>query len=223
MANNAKVMGSIKAFLERMKACDESIPEELADDALEMVEGVKDALCEDEEADVLEVTKDGDCSMQDKALDKKIEDSLVKVMRKYGMIKDESMKAIDECLEEATKDEEIDLVEETKDADGEEEVLVDPETVKDSAKEVRKYVEAIKPIIAAIPNAKDRKRASDSIANIIKLSRGNQYGDILKASRQAAKDEAAKKQNTVQTADADFDLGRTWAEKFNPHYMKEVK
>ena len=60
MANNKKVMDSIKEFLERMKACDEAIPEDLAEDALEMVEGVKDALCEDEDVDVLEVTKDAE-------------------------------------------------------------------------------------------------------------------------------------------------------------------
>ena len=49
MANNAKVMDSIKSFLLKMKANDENIPEELAQDACEMVEAVKDALCECDE------------------------------------------------------------------------------------------------------------------------------------------------------------------------------
>ena len=44
MANNAKVMSSVKDFLLKMKALDEAIPEELAKDALEMTENIKDAL-----------------------------------------------------------------------------------------------------------------------------------------------------------------------------------
>lgn len=60
MANGSKVMASIKDFLIKMKALDEAIPEELAEDALKMTEEVKDALCEDEDPDVLEITKDED-------------------------------------------------------------------------------------------------------------------------------------------------------------------
>lgn len=56
-----KVRDSIKTFLEKMKALDEKIPEDLAEDALEMTEEVKDALEQletvDEEADPLEITK----------------------------------------------------------------------------------------------------------------------------------------------------------------------
>ena len=59
MANNAKVMSSVKDFLLKMKALDEAIPEELAKDALEMTENIKDALS-DEDPDVLGVTKDED-------------------------------------------------------------------------------------------------------------------------------------------------------------------
>ena len=36
MANEARVMGAIKNFLMKMKAHDEAIPEDLAEDALEM-------------------------------------------------------------------------------------------------------------------------------------------------------------------------------------------
>ena len=38
-----KVKKSVKAFIEKMKAADAAIPEELAQDALEMAEEVKDA------------------------------------------------------------------------------------------------------------------------------------------------------------------------------------
>ena len=215
MPNNRKVMDSIKTFLERMKACDENIPEELADDALEMVEGVKDALSEEEVEVVEEEAKD--CDMKDEDLEKKIEDSLVKVLRKNGLIKDSSMKSLDECMGTEVKDEdEVDLIEETNDEDIDEEKKAD-----DTANAIRKQLASIKPIIAAIPNARDRKRASDAIANLIKLGKGNQYADIMKTAKKAA--DEAKQNHTVNNADSDFDLGKKWAEKFNPHYMKEGK
>lgn len=89
--NSNKVRDSIKRFLEKMKACDE-VPEELADDALEMVNGVNEAL--DEEADILEITKD-----EEPDLDVKIEDTIRKVLMESGLIKDRSVSALDELEE----------------------------------------------------------------------------------------------------------------------------
>ena len=40
MANNKRAMGAIRDFLIKMKALDTEIPEELAEDALEMTEEV---------------------------------------------------------------------------------------------------------------------------------------------------------------------------------------
>lgn len=220
MANNRLVMDTIKTFLERMKACDE-VPEDLAEDALEMVEGVKDALCDDEEADVLEVTNDED---PDRDIDKKVEDAISRVLKKYGMIKDTSMSAIDEALEEEVKVEEedpdVDIV--VTDEDGEEDVTVDPETIK-SEDSIRNYVKAIKPLIAKMPNANDRKKASDAVAGMIRMSRGNIYGDILKTSRKAADAKINENKAKAQVQDSDYDLGKKWAQQFNPHYNKEVK
>lgn len=220
MANNRLVMDTIKTFLERMKACDE-VPEDLAEDALEMVEGVKDALCEDEEADVLEVTNDED---PDRDIDKKVEDAISRVLKKYGMIKDTSMSAIDEALEEEVKVEDEDPDEDivVTDEDGEEDVTVDPETIK-SEDSIRNYVKAIKPLIAKMPNANDRKKASDAVAGMIRMSRGNIYGDILKTSRKAADAKINENKAKAQVQDSDYDLGKKWAQQFNPHYNKEVK
>lgn len=220
MANNRLVMDTIKTFLERMKACDE-IPDDLAEDALEMVEGVKDALCEDEEADILEVTNDGG---PDKDLDKKVEDAISRVLKKYGMIKDTSMSAIDKALEEEVKVEDEDPDEDivVTDEDGEEDVTVDPETIK-SEDSIRNYVKAIKPLIAKMPNANDRKKASDAVAGMIRMSRGNIYGDILKTSRKAADAKINENKAKAQVQDSDYDLGKKWAQQFNPHYNKEVK
>lgn len=220
MANNRLVMDTIKTFLERMKACDE-VPEDLAEDALEMVEGVKDALCEDEEADILEVTNDED---PDQDIDKKVEDAISRVLKKYGMIKDTSMSAIDEALEEEVKVEDEDLDEDivVTDEDGEEDVTVDPETIK-SEDSIRNYVKAIKPLIAKMPNVNDRKKASDAVAGMIRMSRGNIYGDILKTSRKAADAKINEGKAKTQVQDSDYDLGKKWAQQFNPHYNKEVK
>lgn len=214
MANSVKVMDSIRTFLEKMKACDEDIPEALADDALEMVEGVKDALCEDEETEVVEKTSD-----EDEEIEAKVEDALTRVLKKHGFIKDSSMKSLDECME-SMEDEDEEMV--INDEDNEEEVTVDPEKINDTADIIRKNLSAVKPIIASIKNPRERKKASDAIANIIKLSKGNSYGDILKVSRQAAND-SKMAHDSVKTADADYDLGKEWAKKFNPHYMKEGK
>ena len=115
MANNDKVMESIKNFLIKMKANDEAIPEELAQDACEMVEEVKDALCEDENPiETEDPVKDEDPEEKED-LNKKVEDAMVNVMRKYGLIKDGAMAALDELENKLGE-------EETTDVDGEEKV-----------------------------------------------------------------------------------------------------
>lgn len=221
MANNANVMSSIKTFLERMKAFDEAIPEELAEDALEMVEGVKDALCEDEETEELEI-KDGCGEMKDEDIDKKVADAVTRALRNAGLIKDSAISAIDEELEALEKStDEDEVIEEVEDVDGEEDVTVDPAKMSDTANELRRNLQAIKPLIASIPNARDRKRAADAVVKLAKISRGNVYGDILKVSRKAADESIANHNASVATND--YDLGKQWAEKFNPHYMKEGK
>ena len=221
MANNANVMSNIKTFLERMKALDDAIPEELAEDALEMVEGVKDALCEDEETEELEI-KDDCGEMKDEDIDKKVADAVTRALRNAGLIKDSAISAIDEELEALEKStDEDEVIEEVEDVDGEEDVTVDPAKMSDTAYELRRNLRAIKPLIASIPNARDRKRAADAVVKLAKISRGNVYGDILKVSRKAADESIANHIATVATSD--YDLGKQWAEKFNPHYMKEGK
>ena len=209
MANNAKVMSSVKDFLLKMKALDEAIPEELAKDALEMTENIKDALC-DEDPDVLEVTKDEDPKPEENNVEGKVEDAMVKVLKKYGLIKDSSMSALDE-LEEGCKTE-------VEDEDGEEEVTVDPEKMNDEA---IKLLRKVKPVIASINDSNTRKQVSDAFAKALKMSVGHvdQYGDIMTMARMSAKDSMSKKQQ--QTKDADYEFGMDLAKRFNPHYMKE--
>lgn len=225
MANKAKVMDSIRDFLLKLKALDENIPEDLAEDALKMTEEVKDALCEDEEMEVeeKEETKDEDPEeikeeAKDKDpkevdIDKKVEDAFVKVMRKYGLIQDSAMAALDEAEKELSKKDEED-----EDIDGEEAVTVDPEKInsKDAAAMLRK----VKPIIAGVKDAKSRKILADTFAKALVGEKKTtaDYASILSASREAAKDLMSKK----STADASsVDYGMEIAKKYNPHY-KEV-
>lgn len=207
MANNAKVMSSVKDFLLKMKALDEAIPEELAKDALEMTENIKDALC-DEDPNPLQITEDEDPKPEENNMEGKVEDAMVKVMKKYGLIKDSSMAALDE-LEEGcgAEDEE----------EGEEEVTVDPEKMNDAMTLLR----TVKPVIAGIKDSKTRKQVSDAFAKAMKMSVGTneQYGQMMTMARMSAKDSMSKKQQPTQ--DADYDFGMDLAKRFNPHYKKE--
>ena len=207
MANNAKVMSSVKDFLLKMKALDEAIPEELAKDALEMTENIKDALC-DEDPNPLQITEDEDPKPEENNMEGKVEDAMVKVLKKYGLIKDSSMSALDE-LEEGcgAEDEE----------EGEEEVTVDPEKMNDAMTLLR----TVKPVIAGIKDSKTRKQVSDAFAKALKMSIGTneQYGQMMAMARMSAKDSMTKKQQTTQ--DADYEFGMDLAKRFNPHYKKE--
>lgn len=211
MANNAKVMDSIKSFLLKMKANDENIPEELAQDACEMVEAVKDALCEDEE--VIEEKKEEEVKDEDpkEDIDKKVEDAMVNVMRKYGLIKDGAMTSFDELEKKLGE-------EETEDVDGEEKVTEDPEKINDSAR--RQLLKQVKPIIAGVKDSAQRKALADAFAKSLGMNKQTaDYGAVLSASRSAVKDSQIKNPNSV--SDADF--GMEIARKYNPHYMKEDK
>ena len=207
MANNAKVMSSVKDFLLKMKALDEAIPEELAKDALEMTENIKDALC-DEDPNPLQITEDEDPKPEENNMEGKVEDAMVKVLKKYGLIKDSSMSALDELEEGCSAEDE---------EEGEEEVTVDPEKMNDAMTLLR----TVKPVIAGIKDSKTRKQVSDAFAKALKMSVGTneQYGQMMTMARMSAKDSMSKKQQSTQ--DADYEFGMDLAKRFNPHYKKE--
>ena len=207
MANNAKVMSSVKDFLLKMKALDEAIPEELAKDALEMTENIKDALC-DEDPNPLQITEDEDPKPEENNMEGKVEDAMVKVLKKYGLIKDSSMSALDELEEGCSAEDE---------EEGEEEVTVDPEKMNDAMTLLR----TVKPVIAGIKDSKTRKQVSDAFAKALKMSIGTneQYGQMMTMARMSAKDSMSKKQQS--TRDADYEFGMDLAKRFNPHYKKE--
>ena len=215
--NNEKVRDSIKKFLEKMKACD-NIPEELADDAVEMVEGVNEAL--DEEADIMEITND-----EAPELEGKIESIIRKVLMESGLIKDNTTSALDELEEklealekdECPEEEEEEII--ISDEDNEEEVTVDPESIRDS-KNMLNFIREIKPVVASIKDSKERKRFSDKMARIIGNSmKDNASYNVVRNVAKKNATNAMKKKNTV--VDNDIDYGMEIAKKYNPHY-KEV-
>lgn len=224
MANEARVMGAIKNFLLKMKALDEAIPEDLAEDALEMTEEVKDALCEEETAKDSDLG--GDNPVEDEEpveeeekvdIDKKVEDAFVKVMRKYGLIKDSAMASLDELETKLSE------AQETEDVEGEEEVTVDPEVMNDSAK--RELLRAIKPAIASVKDSKTRKLLSDNFAKAIGgvSSTTSDYASIMQAVANNTRKAVSEKKQTVDHSVEDVDFGMEIAKRFNPHYMKEDK
>lgn len=215
MANNKRAMGAIRDFLLKMKALDTEIPEELAEDALEMTEEVKDALEEEElveDEDIEEFAEDEEVEMlgeeEDELpeeLEQKVEDALTRVLRKHGYIRDKAMSSLDELEEELVEDE---CSEETED-----EVTEDPEIInaQDSA---RRLIRRVKPIIAGVQDARSRKILSDSFAKALKIQKSTaDYAGIYGMTKNAAKD--SKPQVNAQ------DLGSEWAKKYNPHYKEE--
>lgn len=224
MANEARVMGAIKNFLLKMKALDEAIPEDLADDALEMTEEVKDALCEEES--VKDCDLGGENPVEDEEpveeeekvdIDKKVEDAFVKVMRKYGLIKDSAMASLDDLETKLSE------AQETEDVEGEEEVTVDPEVMNDSAK--RELLRAIKPAIASVKDSKTRKLLADNFAKAIGgvSSTTSDYASIMQAVANSTRKAVSEKKQTVDHSVEDVDFGMEIAKRFNPHYMKEDK
>ena len=217
MANDSKVLGSIKAFLERMKAHDGDIPEEIGNDALEMVEEVKDALAEEETEKVEEEVKAKDeAETEEKKeeidIDKKVEDAICNALRKYGIVKDGAMVALDELENKLGKE-----GEDEEEVISEEEVTVDPEKMNDSARLA--LLRKVKPVIANVKDAKSRKVLSDSFAEAIGYSRSTaDYGKIMNCVKNNVNDSMSR---NTKTNDSDFDFGMEIAKKYNPHYMKE--
>ncbi|WP_304459791.1 hypothetical protein, partial [Alicyclobacillus sendaiensis] len=80
---------------------------------------------------------------------------------------------------------------------------------------------AIKPIIAAIPDPAERKRAADAAIRAIKgKPKANTYAQIERARKRAAQDAAQKQAPSFAV---DPNLGREWARKYNPHYKNRAQ
>lgn len=218
MANEVRVRSALRNFISSMQTHDAEVSEELAKDALEMVEEVSDALCEDQEADVLEVTKDEEPKAEN--VEKLVADGVMKALKELGLYKDPAMKALDELEAECNGEEEKKADDESsvvvEDEGNEEEVTVDPKDMKDA----KILLRLMKPQIATIKDSKKRKEASDALARLLKMQTGmqkmsnKQYGDIMDIAKKS-------KDSKLSAVDSDIDYGMQLAKRFNPHYKEE--
>ena len=109
--------------------------------------------------------------------------------------------------ESAVSDEDSGLIE----AEESEDVVEDGCAARDAALEA---ISALKPVVAAIPNKGQRRRAADALAQLI---RGNVHDSGYAAIQKAATRRAA---DTKKEMD-DMALGRDIAKRYNPHYKGE--
>lgn len=94
-------------------------------------------------------------------------------------------------------------------AEESEDIEEDGGAVRDAAIE---SIRALRPVVAAIPNKAQRRRAADALAQLIRGNvRDSGYGMIQKATRRATDSKTEKD---------DLEYGRKIAEKYNPHYRK---
>lgn len=218
--NEAKVRDSIKTFLQKMRAVSDEIPEELAQDALEMTEEVKDALEEEVEVkdeEIIEEKTEDEEEEETKDEEPKenieeiVKDAVNKALCDAGIIKDEDLEKLDELtgeIEEKAEDE--------GEIESEEAVTIEPEKITDSANEVKKVISKVKPIIAGMKDKKQKKILTDSIVKLAKMNykTTSDYGSILKTVE-------ANKHSMDSKVQNDFDLGKDIAKKYNPHYKEE--
>lgn len=203
------IRDAIRDFLGVMDAKDEA-PSEIVSAAAEMADSVNDALEEIEKtADEETVVEETEEETKDEALG--MEEIIEKVLRKHGLLKDESLSELESLADE--------LGCSTEDESNEEAVTVEAETMNDSA--VRKIVSEVKPAIASVKDAKARKMISDSVARLARMNMETtpQYNEIMRTvtSNQAARDAKLKEQAML----ADENYGLEMAKRYNATYKEE--
>lgn len=208
--NGGKKM-SLKAIKNKMFAMfardENSTPEEIAEAS---------KLLHDENPEIKpeENIKDEGPSMSDvmARLDsfEKTLQSIVQAEKREPEHREDEISALDELENQLTGTNDESVTEQ------EEAVTVQPEEINDEESMLNKpacdtlaNLKVLKPIVAGIKDKDTRKKAIDSLANLV---RGNvqdkQYVTVLKASRKA------QDSNTVKNED----LGKMWAKKYNPQY-----
>lgn len=203
------IRDAIRDFLGVMDAKDEA-PSEIVSAAAEMADSVNDALEEIEKtADEETVVEETEEETKDEALG--MEEIIEKVLRKHGLLKDESLSELESLADE--------LGCSTEDESNEEAVTVEAETMNDSA--VRKIVSEVKPAIASVKDAKARKMISDSVARLARMNMETtpQYNEIMRTvtSNQAARDAKLKERAML----ADENYGLEMAKRYNATYKEE--
>lgn len=209
--NGGKKM-SLKAIKNKMFAMfardENSTPEEIAEAS---------KLLHDENPEIKpeENIKDEGPSMSDvmARLDsfEKTLQSIVQAEKSEPEHKEDEISALDELENQLTGTNNESVTEQ------EEAVTVEPEEINDEESMINKpacdtlaNLKVLKPIVASIKDKDTRKKAIDSLANLVRGNvQDNQYATVLKASRKVQDNN-----NTVKNED----LGKMWAKKYNPQY-----
>ena len=202
-------------------------PEEILDAVEELIEeGKGDNVVEETKEEVNEKIQEEPQSDERKMIDaeefrtaiKEIKDAISELVLANKSPEETGIESLDELVEELTGDEEeeeaevIEAEEETTDEELEEEST----NVNDSAIEL---IRVLKPIIAAVPDPKQRKKMSDGLSKVVKkqlkgkkkTEKPNVYGDMV--------NKRSKYKDSKRIADED--VGMLIAKKYNPHYKED--
>lgn len=127
---------------------------------------------------------------------------------------------IEEALKEMGSDEEGQPSEAEEQKDGEESVVVpaeemdgdgcDAEETKPEAMDKAAFLKAVRPAIAGIKDAEERRAVSDSIVKALNLSKGNDTAKVVQAAAKSAQDRTASKVISNEELQKLYD-------KMNPH------
>ena len=127
----------------------------------------------------------------------------------------DGLEALDELEEELeTEDdetEEIESVEEDPEVINEEETAEEVRATTDS---IRELASVMKQVVAAIPDARKRKKTSDALAKVLR-KHAQETKDVAKESKYS---EMAKR--TKDSQEEQVDIGMEIAKKFNAHYKQ---
>lgn len=209
--NNGGKKMSLKAIKNKMFAMfardENSTPEEIAE-ASKLLHDEKTEMKPEENVKD-EGPSVGELMAEIKSL-KETMQAIVQAEKREPEHKEDEISTLDELENQliGTNDESV--------TEQEEAVTVKPEEINDEESMINKpacdtlaNLKVLKPIVASIKDKDTRKKAIDSLANLV---RGNvqdkQYATVLKASRKA------QDNNTVKNED----LGKMWAKKYNPQY-----
>lgn len=163
----------------------------------EQIQNVKDAIYAMLDSDEEEEVEDG--------CDEETEDE------------ETGVEALDELEEELSTDEDVlEEVQSVEESDEDIEEKMDDEDPEEMTTDsILELARVLKPIIASVPDAKKRKRMSDSLAEVLRKH--------AKKSNDSVETSYAKMLNRANDSKVEeIDLGKEIAKKFNPHY-KEVK
>ena len=129
----------------------------------------------------------------------------------------EGLEALDDLEEELEmedgEDDEVESMEEDPEMINDED---DPEDVRATTDSIKELASVMKQVVAAIPDAKKRKKTSDALAAVLR-KHAKQAKDSAKNSSYAAMTQRSKDSAAQESQE---DIGMKIAKQYNPHYKE---